>query len=67
MRKTKYDVVKKEKSVYILQRIVEEYLKGRGSIQVYPIFVGSRKECLEQKEVIQNERSSKQRRNNCKD
>lgn len=55
MKKVKYDVVKKEKGIYILQRIIEEYLEDRGGIQVYPIFVGSRKECLAQKEAIKNE------------
>lgn len=54
MKKIKYDVVKKEHGVYILQQIIEEHLGDRGGIQVYPIFVGSRKECLEQKEALKN-------------
>lgn len=54
MKKIRYEVAKKERGVYILQQIIEEHLGDRGSIQVYPIFVGSRKECLEQKEALKN-------------
>lgn len=59
MKKIRYEVAKKERGIYILQQIIEEHLGDRGSIQVYPIFVGNRKECLEQKEVLKNVRGTR--------
>lgn len=65
MTKTKYEVVKKDNGIYILQFIKETYDKDKGCIYTEGIFTGKRKECLEEKERIENNGSgrTRQRRN----
>ena len=51
-KKITYEIVKRERGIYLLQQVIEEHYEDRGGIKVYPIFIGSKKECMDKKEQL---------------